>query len=103
MGGDGSLSPVSFLCAVQPLHDPCAVAYVIAPALFEARRMAVAVETASPHSYGQTVCDQYNLGRRPDSAKNVNVALRMDVPAFWRMLLDACALANAASPLNHPQ
>ncbi len=62
--------------------------------------MAVAIETGSPHSYGQTVCDQYDLGRRPAADKNAAVALRMDVPAFWRLQIAALAAANAVSSLN---
>ena len=38
-----------------PLHDPCAVAYVIAPELFEARHLRVDVELSSPLCAGQTV------------------------------------------------
>ncbi len=32
--------------------------------------------------------------------KNCTVALKMDVPAFWDIMLDAIAAADAGSPLN---
>lgn len=32
--------------------------------------------------------------------KNVQVALKVDVPKFWDMLFEAIERANAASPLN---
>lgn len=42
-----------------PLHDPCAVAFVIQPRLFQTTLMRVEVECASPLSFGQTVIVQY--------------------------------------------
>lgn len=83
-----------------PLHDPVAVAYVIDPGLFTARRYKVAIETASPYSYGQTVVDTFNLGGLPDSARNANVALAVRVDSFWDVMLAAIAAADACSPLN---
>ncbi|KAG2425076.1 hypothetical protein HXX76_013985 [Chlamydomonas incerta] len=80
-----------------PLHDPVAVAYVIAPQLFECRRMRVDIETSSALSAGQTVCDVWGQSALPP---NANVALSVDVPAFWQLLLEAVARADAASPLN---
>ncbi|KAG2452151.1 hypothetical protein HYH02_003183 [Chlamydomonas schloesseri] len=80
-----------------PLHDPVAVAYVIAPQLFEVRRMRVDIETISPLSAGQTVCDVWGQSPLPP---NADVALAVDVPAFWRLLLEAVARADAVSPLN---
>eukprot|EP00198_Chlamydomonas_reinhardtii_P002967 XP_001692303.1 predicted protein [Chlamydomonas reinhardtii] len=65
--------------------------------LFECRRMRVDVETCSPLSAGQTVCDMW--GQSPLPA-NANVALSVDVPAFWQLLLQAVARADAVSPLN---
>lgn len=43
-------------CAA-PLHDPCVIAYLIDPTLFKGEPAAVTVETASPLTLGQTVCD----------------------------------------------
>eukprot|EP00051_Salpingoeca_urceolata_P031499 m.11824 g.11824 ORF g.11824 m.11824 type:complete len:339 (-) comp4105_c0_seq2:141-1157(-) len=85
---------------IPPLHDPCAVAYVIAPELFHCKRMKVDIECGSALSAGQTVCDQYNLDRLPDTAKNCNVALSMDVEKFWDLMLRAVEDANASSCLN---
>lgn len=55
-----------------PLHDPCAVAYVIAPHLFKVERLRVDVETASELSAGQTVCDIWHQSSRE---KNVDVCM----------------------------
>eukprot|EP00742_Colponemidia_sp_Colp-10_P005247 GILJ01005605.1.p1 GENE.GILJ01005605.1~~GILJ01005605.1.p1 ORF type:complete len:335 (-),score=45.95 GILJ01005605.1:117-1028(-) len=81
-----------------PLHDPCAVAYVARPDLFQTRFLRVDVETASPLSLGQTVCDIYGQSKLPP---NVHVAQRMDVTAFWELFMDALRKANNQSPLNH--
>jgi inosine-uridine nucleoside N-ribohydrolase len=82
-----------------PLHDPCAVLCALAPQLFELRHMRVDVETVSPLSYGQTVCDVHEQSKSPP---NVHVALRMDVPAFWGHMHAALDAADARSPMNRP-
>ncbi|GHP01425.1 hypothetical protein PPROV_000018100 [Pycnococcus provasolii] len=71
-----------------PVHDPCAVAFVIDPSIFtDVRHVRVDVETASPLSLGQTVCDvRGKYGRGATRSRNVNVCFAMDVPAFWRMM-----------------
>ncbi|KXZ50426.1 hypothetical protein GPECTOR_16g600 [Gonium pectorale] len=89
-----------------PLHDPVAVAYVIAPQLFSVRRLRVDVETSSPLSAGQTVVDVWGNGRScgtaaaPGAPPNADVALRVDVDGFWRLMLAAVERADAVSPLN---
>ena len=101
-----------------PLHDPCATAFVVDPSIFEFRLMRVDVEMvcrfliliclsinlfsydfdkASPISYGQTVCDMYNLMSK---RKNVHVCIKMNVVKFWEMLLDSLKQADLASCLN---
>lgn len=51
-----------------PVHDPCAVAYVLDPTRFETERMRVDVETGSDLCAGQTVCDVWHYSKLP---KNV--------------------------------
>lgn len=81
-----------------PLHDPCAVAYVLRPDLFTTRMCAVEVETTNDWSLGQTIVDVHN--QFPDRPKNVNVAFSMDVSSFWDLMLAAMARADAVSPMN---
>ena len=81
-----------------PLHDPCAVAYVLRPDLFTTRMCAVEVETTNDWSLGQTIVDVHN--QFPDRPKNVNVAFSMDVASFWDLMLAAMARADAVSPMN---
>jgi len=80
-----------------PLHDPCTVAWVAAPHLFKTEMLRVDIETSSPLSYGQTVCDIWRqTGRKP----NCRVATAVDLPAFWQLMSDALARADEVSPLN---
>lgn len=80
-----------------PVHDPVAVAYVIQPGIFTTELMRVDVEVGSTLCSGQTVCDVWHMHR---GTKNVNVALSLDVPACWQLILDAVAAADRTSPLN---
>jgi inosine-uridine nucleoside N-ribohydrolase len=59
--------------------------------------MRVDIETVSPLSAGQTVCDIWHQSRLP---KNCRVATSMDVPAFWKLMLGALQRANEWSPLG---
>jgi len=80
-----------------PLHDPLAVAYVIAPEIFTTEFMRVDIETNSELSSGQTVCDVYHRSAKP---KNVHLATKVDVGAFWKLMMAAWKSANSKSPLN---
>ena len=80
-----------------PLHDPCAVLYVLDPTLFEERLMRVDVECGSDLTYGTTLCDVYNMSGKE---KNVHVCSKMNVEAFWSAMIAALGEANAVSPLN---
>jgi pyrimidine-specific ribonucleoside hydrolase len=80
-----------------PMHDPCAVAFLIDPSIFEYRLMYVDVETKSPLTSGMTVCDVNNYYAFADRPKNVNVCLKMNVEKFWGFMLDALSKANESS------
>lgn len=68
-----------------PLHDPCAVAYVIDPDLFKSETIRVDVETKSDLAAGQTICDRHNLQKK---RKNATVCHEMEVAKFWDLILD---------------
>lgn len=84
-----------------PLHDPCAVLYVLHPELFTSAVMRVDIECESKLCAGRTVCDVY--GRNSGAVKNARVCLRMDVARFWDHIIDALELANKKSCLNTPE
>jgi len=59
--------------------------------------MRVDIETASPLSAGQTVCDVWRQSGRP---ANCRVARGMDAGGFWELMAGAIDRADAASPLR---
>ena len=72
----------------SPLHDPCAVAYLINPDIFTTKKAKVNVETKGEHTLGCTVAD-YNA-----DVKNVDVLLDIDREKFIDMLVDAMKSYN---------
>jgi purine nucleosidase len=66
-----------------PLHDPCAIAWALAPGLFGARPAHAAMDLAPGPSRGRTVFDRWGrLGLAP----NVTLLEMLDAPAFFRLL-----------------
>ncbi len=51
-----------------PLHDPCTIAYLIRPDLFDGRHVNVTVETTSELTMGMTVTDWWRVTDRPANA-----------------------------------
>lgn len=70
------------------LHDPCVVAYLLAPELFEGVEANVAVETQSPLTLGMTVIDWRRISGRPPNAR---VMTKIDADGFYAVLTDRLA------------
>jgi purine nucleosidase len=51
-----------------PLHDPCVIAWLLAPDLFDGRRINVEIETESPLTRGMTVADWWRVSGRAANA-----------------------------------
>ena len=51
-----------------PLHDPCTIAWMIAPDIFNGRPCNVEIETTSPLTMGMTVVDWWQVSSRPHNA-----------------------------------
>ncbi len=66
-----------------PLHDPCTVAYLLEPALFEGKEVNVAVETESPLTRGHTAVDFWHVTDRPQNALWMH---RVDADGFYELL-----------------
>lgn len=66
-----------------PLHDPCAVAWLIAPELFSGRRINVEIETQGRWTTGMTVADWWGVSGR---AANALFMRDVDGPAFFDLL-----------------
>jgi purine nucleosidase len=57
-----------------PLHDPCTVAWLLRPELFETQAVPVAVETKGAHTLGATVVDWWGVTGHPPNAQWVTKA-----------------------------
>lgn len=69
-----------------PLHDPVAVAAVLAPTVLTTRRMRVDVECESTLTQGETVCDYHGVtGKQP----NADVGVALDRERFFELLYAA--------------
>lgn len=76
----------SFELECPPVHDPCAVAYVIDKSLFQTKRVPINIELNGTYTSGMTVCDF-----RYDSYENCHtqVALKLNHSKFWDLIIDA--------------
>ncbi len=69
-----------------PVHDACAIAWLIAPQLFQSRFLHVDIDTDGTHSVGATVADLDNLTGKP---ANVTALMGIDQKGFFHLLMDA--------------
>ena len=74
--------------AAPPVHDPCAVAFVIDPDVLTTRRAPLDVELHGTLTAGMTVADL----RAPEPADcHTRVAVTLDRDRFWDLVIDALA------------
>lgn len=71
-----------------PLHDPCAVAWVVDPSIISSRLMHVDIELHGEFTVGRTVCDIYGVTGTP---ANAEVGLAIDSARFWDLLVETLA------------
>jgi purine nucleosidase len=74
-----------------PVHDPCAVAYVIDPTLFEVTPAHVEVETNGTWTSGMTVTDFRALD---GAAHHVDIGTKLDRRGFWDLVISAVQRAG---------
>lgn len=65
-----------------PLHDPCVIAYLMAPHLFETKPCRIAVETASPLTRGHT-----SVEFRITAPSKVQWAVKVDADGVFDLIL----------------
>ncbi len=65
------------------LHDPCVIAYLLAPELFRGSRVNVAIECESALTLGMTVVDWRGVSARP---ANANVLHTVDAEGIYALL-----------------
>lgn len=68
-----------------PLHDPCVIAWLLQPEIFEGRQINVEVELESELTLGMTVADFWHITDRP---KNVMFLRSGDDEAFFKLLVE---------------
>ena len=68
-----------------PLHDPCTIAYLLKPELFEGKMCNVEIETGSPLTRGHTAVDFWGV---TDKARNANWLYKLDADGFFALLID---------------
>ena len=71
-----------------PLHDPCTVAWMIAPDIFNGRPCNVEIETASPLTMGMTVVDWWQVSSRPHNALVIG---DLDADRFFALITERLA------------
>ena len=72
----------------SPLHDPCAIAWLLRPELFASETVPVAVETGGAHTMGSTVVDWWGVTGREPNARWVTGA---DGEAVLDLIIDRIA------------
>jgi inosine-uridine nucleoside N-ribohydrolase len=75
--------PPSVRLGGTPLHDPCAVAWLIRPDLFTTRPCSVHMDLGPGPSRGRTVIDRWN---RTGDPINATVLETLDAPRFFDLL-----------------
>jgi purine nucleosidase len=68
-----------------PLHDPCTIAYLLKPELFEGKICNVEVETVSPLTLGHTAVDFWRV---TDRVPNANWLYKVDTDGFFALLIE---------------
>ena len=68
-----------------PLHDPCTIAYLLKPELFQGKMCNVEIETESPLTMGHTAVDFWDV---TDRKNNANWLYRIDADGFFALLID---------------
>lgn len=68
-----------------PLHDPCVIAYLLQPDLFDGKDCHVTVETESEATIGQTVADWWGVTGKDANCRVIN---RIDADGFYALIVD---------------
>jgi purine nucleosidase len=71
-----------------PLHDPCTIAWLLRPDLFEGKDCNVSIETQSELTLGHTAVDFWHVTDRPI---NVHWVYSVDADGFYDLLIERLA------------
>jgi len=68
-----------------PLHDPCTIAWLLRPDLFQGKECNISIETQSELTIGHTAVDFWQVTDRPI---NANWIYAVDADGFYELLLE---------------
>ena len=68
-----------------PLHDPCTIAFLLKPDLFEGKLCNISVETESKLTIGNTAVDFWHVTDRPKNATWIHA---VDADGFYDLLIE---------------
>lgn len=68
-----------------PLHDPCTIAFLLKPDLFEGKLCNISVETESELTIGNTAVDFWHVTDRPKNATWIHA---VDADGFYDLLIE---------------
>ncbi len=71
-----------------PLHDPCVIAYLLAPEIFGGKHVSVEIEISSEKSMGMALADWWGV---TGAAPNCTVMKTIDDAAFYNLLIERIA------------
>lgn len=71
-----------------PLHDPCTIAWLLQPDLFETKACNLSVETESELTLGHTAVDFWHVTDRPH---NIDWTYEVDAEGFYDLLVERLA------------
>ncbi|MDH3647981.1 MAG: nucleoside hydrolase [Gammaproteobacteria bacterium] len=80
----------------SPLHDPCTIAWLLRPDIFEGKACNVTVEIHSALTLGHTAVDFWNVTGRPENAVWIH---RVDADAFYDLLAERLARYSDLGPV----
>jgi purine nucleosidase len=75
---------VKYTSKGAPLHDPCTIAWLLMPDLFEGKDCNISVETKSELTMGHTAVDFWHVTDRPINATWIH---SVDADGFYELLL----------------
>jgi len=77
----------------SPLHDPCTIAWLLQPGLFEGRQCNISIETQSELTMGNTAVDFWHVTDKP---RNANWIHTIDADGFYELLTERLARLGSA-------
>jgi len=76
---------VKFASVGAPLHDPCTIAYLLQPELFQGKQCNISIETSSELTMGHTAVDFWHT---TDFPKNAMWMHAVDADGFYELLTE---------------